>query len=94
MLDLTLLQDGAPAHKATETQEGSETVFLKSKSKTSDPQNRPHLSSIENLIGIFKARVEMSKPYSRNLEYLEATVEACPKMISPETMENLIQSIP
>ncbi len=27
MLDLTLLQDGAPAHKATETQIWSETIF-------------------------------------------------------------------
>jgi hypothetical protein len=35
----------------------------------------------------------MSKPYSKNLEYLQATVEACREMISPETLENLIQSI-
>ncbi len=35
----------------------------------------------------------MSKPYSKNLEYLQATVEACREMISPETLENLNQSI-
>jgi hypothetical protein len=44
--------------------------------------------------GIFKARVEKSKPYSRNLEYLQTSVNACKEMISPETLENLIQSIP
>ncbi len=27
MLDLTLLQDGAPAHKATEAQIWSDTIF-------------------------------------------------------------------
>ncbi len=52
------------------------------------------LSPIENLWGIFKARVAMSKPYSRNLEYLQATMEAWREMISPETLENLIESIP
>jgi hypothetical protein len=52
------------------------------------------LSAIENLRGIFKARVAMSKPYSRNLEYLQATMEAYREMISPETLENQIQSIP
>ena len=35
----------------------------------------------------------MSKPDSKNFEYLQATVEACWEMISPETLENLIQSI-
>jgi fructose/tagatose bisphosphate aldolase len=35
----------------------------------------------------------MSKPYFKNLEYLQATVEACQEMISPEILENLIQSI-
>jgi hypothetical protein len=35
---------------------------------------------IENLCGIFKARVEMSKPYSRDLEYFQATVEAVGKI--------------
>ncbi len=52
------------------------------------------LSPIENLCGIFKARVAMSKSYSRNLKYLQATMEACREMISPETLENQIQSIP
>jgi hypothetical protein len=46
------------------------------------------------LDGIFKARVEMSKPYSINLEYLQTCVNACREMISPETLENQIQSIP
>jgi hypothetical protein len=36
----------------------------------------PDLLPNENLCGIFKARVEMSKPYSRNLECLQATMEA------------------
>jgi len=83
MLDLTLLQDGAPAHKATATQNliGTETIFLSSKSKSR--------KSVWN----FQAKVEMSKPYSKNLEYPQATVEACREMISPETLENLIQSI-
>jgi hypothetical protein len=53
----------------------------------------PDLSLIENLCGIFKAKLEMSEPYSENLEYLQATVEACREMISPETLEKLIQSI-
>ncbi len=53
----------------------------------------PDQSLIENLCGIFKAKVEMSKPYSKNLEYLQATVEACRELISPETLENPIQSI-
>ena len=35
----------------------------------------------------------MSKPYSKNLEYLQATVEAWREMISPETLETLIESI-
>jgi hypothetical protein len=52
------------------------------------------LLPIENLCGIFKAGVEMSKPYSRNIEYLQATMEACQEMISPKTLENLIESIP
>jgi hypothetical protein len=52
------------------------------------------LSPIENPFGNFKARVALSKPYSRNLEYLQATMEACREMISPETLENLIESIP
>jgi hypothetical protein len=52
------------------------------------------LSPIENLCGIFAARVAMSKPYSRNLEYLQAPIDACREMISPETLENLIISIP
>jgi hypothetical protein len=51
------------------------------------------MSLIENVCGIFKAKVEMSKPDSKNLEYLQATVEACWEMIIPETLENLIQSI-
>ncbi len=38
--------------------------------------------------------MEMSNPYSRNLEYLQATKEACREMISLETLENLNQSIP
>jgi hypothetical protein len=46
------------------------------------------------LAGIFKARVEMSKPYSRNLDYRQTSVNACREMISPETLENLVQSIP
>ncbi len=53
----------------------------------------PDLSLIENLCGIFKAKLEMSEPYSKNHEYLQAAVEACREMISPETLENLIQSI-
>jgi hypothetical protein len=36
----------------------------------------------------------MSKPFSRNLEYLQTSVDACREIISPETLENLIQSIP
>ncbi len=40
MLDLTLLLDEAPTHKATETLNGSETIFLNSKSKTNDSQTR------------------------------------------------------
>jgi hypothetical protein len=36
----------------------------------------------------------MSKPYSRNLEYLQPQMEACREMISPETLEKLIESIP
>jgi hypothetical protein len=35
----------------------------------------------------------MSKPYSKNFEHLQATVEACPEMTIPETLENLIQYI-
>jgi hypothetical protein len=54
----------------------------------------PDLSPIGYLGGIFKARVEMSKPHSRNLEYLQTSVNACRETISPETLENLIQSIP
>ncbi len=50
----------------------------------------PDLSLIENLCGIFTAKVEKLKPYSKNLEYLHATVEACREMISPETLEDLI----
>ena len=53
----------------------------------------PDLSLIENMCRIFKAKVEMSKPDSKNFEYLQATVEACWEMIIPETLENLIQSI-
>ncbi len=53
----------------------------------------PDLSLLENMCGIFKAKVEMSKPDSKNLEWLQATVEACREMISPEILENLIQSI-
>ena len=53
----------------------------------------PDLTLIENLCGIFKAKLEISEPYSKNLEYLQATVEACREMIGPETLENLIQSI-
>ncbi len=68
MLDLTLFQNGAPAYKATETQIWSETIFLSSKSKTNDPPNMPDLSLIENMCGIFKAKVEMLKPCSKNLE--------------------------
>jgi hypothetical protein len=49
------------------------SIFLNTKSKTNDPPNTPDLSPIENLCGTFKARVEMSKPYSRNLEYLQVT---------------------
>jgi hypothetical protein len=37
--------------------------------------------------------VEMSKPYSRNLVSSDL-INACREMISPETLENLIQSIP
>ncbi len=39
MLDLTLLQNGAPAHKAKKLKIGFETIFLNSKSKTNDPQH-------------------------------------------------------
>ncbi len=53
----------------------------------------PDLSLVENLWGIFTAKVEESKPYSKNLEYLQATVEACREIISPENLKNLIQSI-
>ncbi len=53
----------------------------------------PDLSLIENLCGIFKGEVEMSKPYSKNFEHLQATMEACPEMTIPETLENLIQYI-
>jgi hypothetical protein len=53
----------------------------------------PDLSLIENLCGILTAKVEKSKLYSKNLEYLQATVEACQEIISPENLENLIQSI-
>ncbi len=35
----------------------------------------------------------MSKLDSKNFEYFQATVEACWEMISPEILENLIQSI-
>ncbi len=35
----------------------------------------------------------MSEAYSKNLEYLQATVEASREIIIPETLENLIQSI-
>jgi hypothetical protein len=34
------------------------------------------------------------KPYSRNFEYLQAIMEACREMTSPETLENLIEYIP
>jgi hypothetical protein len=91
MLDLTLLQDGAPAHKATETQIWSETIFSWFQIKW--PPNTPDLSLIENLCGIFTAKVEKSKPYSKNPEYPQATVEACWEMICPETLGNLFQSI-
>jgi hypothetical protein len=53
----------------------------------------PDLSLIENLCGIFKAKLEMSEPYSKNLEYRQATVKARREMISPKTLKNLIQSI-
>ncbi len=53
----------------------------------------PDLSLLKNLCRIFKAKVAMSKPYFKNLEYLQATVEACQEMISPEILENLIQFI-
>jgi hypothetical protein len=57
--------------------------FLSSKSKTNDPPSMPDLSLIENLCGIFKAKLDMSEPYSKNIEYLQATAEACREMISP-----------
>jgi hypothetical protein len=42
----------------------------------------PDLSLIENLCGIFKAKLEMSEPYSKNIEYLQATAEACRETLS------------
>ncbi len=55
---------------------GCETIFLNSKSKTNAPKHAWPFAHRKSG-GIFKSRAEMSKPYSRNLEYLQATVKDC-----------------
>jgi hypothetical protein len=42
----------------------------------------------------FQSQGGKSKPFSWNLEYLQGAVKACREMISSETLEDLMQSLP
>ena len=92
--DLIFQQDGAPAHTALGTQEWLRSNFPQFWDKDTWPPNSPDLSPIENIWAIIKERVNMSSPQPRDLKELQQTVETCWKRIDPETLQNLIKSMP
>ena len=93
-LELIFQQDGAPAHTAAVTQTWLQTNFPSHWGKDVWPPNSPDMSPIENLWGILKEKINFANPQPSNLDQLKNTILKAWSEISPETLENLIRSMP
>ena len=93
-LALIFQQGGAPANTAFTTQNWLQNNFLNFWDKSIWPPNFPDLPPIENLWATLKDKVNRMEPQPSTIEELKRVVEDAWSKISPDTLENLISSMP
>ena len=84
----------APANTAVKTQNWLQNNFPNFWDKRIWPPNFPDLSPIENLWATLKDKVNRMEPQPSTIEELKRAVEDAWSKISPDTLENLISSMP
>lgn len=93
-LDFVFQHDGAPAHFARSSETWLDENVPKHWGKGVWPGNSPDLNPIENLWAILKDKLDCQPTQPQNLVQLEAMLKDEWNKISPETLQNLIHSMP
>jgi hypothetical protein len=89
----TFVQDGAPAHKAEQTQKYLETHVPQYIVKEIWPASSPDLNYIENIWSIVDEKV-YADPIPKTVTELECRVTRAWESISKETIQKLARSMP
>ena len=85
------IQDGAPSHTASKTQQWCSDHLKRFWEKTEWPGNSPDLNPIENLWSILKGKVNELEPVTK-INELRKRVESAWGEINPQILENLTSS--
>ena len=90
---MTLVQDGAPAHTAKATQAWWGKNLPNFVAKTEWPANSPDLNPVENLWSIMDSEV-YKNPSPKNMDHLKRHLRQAWKNIKPSTLRDLSHSMP
>ena len=94
MFDSIFQQDNATCHTALSTTAWLQSHNINVMGKGIWPANSPDLNPIENLWSILEEELKSDKKTPQNLTSLEKAFQAAWSRIKPETLTNLILSMP
>ena len=94
MLDSIFPQDNATCHTAQSTTAWLQRHNITVMGKGVWPANSPDLNPIENLWSILEEELKCEKKTPQDLPSLEKALQAAWSRIKPETLTNLILSMP
>jgi transposase len=86
------MEDGAPVHRNVEPKKKLRGLYLLEKMEW--PANSPDLNPIENLWMILKDAIQRRRYRLENVEQMLEEVKKEWDLISPETLEGLVESMP